>query len=125
MKIIANWIFNFGLAWAVPPGLATIAWKTYFIFGTFNFAAFIHIFFCFPETAQSTLEEVEEIFAQGHEFSAWKIGKQGVGKKTLQDVIQNGSEVSQLWAQLVHCSSLTDPHLQHVDKNGSDAKVSV
>ena len=28
-----NWLFNFALAWAVPPGLDNIAWKTYFIFG--------------------------------------------------------------------------------------------
>ncbi|KAJ8520790.1 hypothetical protein ONZ45_g2436 [Pleurotus djamor] len=81
----ANWTFNFVLAWAVPPGLSTIAWKTYFIFGTFNFAAFIHIFFMFPETKQRSLEEVEEIFSQGHMFTAWKIGKD-VGKKTLADV---------------------------------------
>jgi sugar porter (SP) family MFS transporter len=82
----ANWTFNFALAWAVPPGLATIAWKTYFIFAAFNFAACIHIFFMFPETAQRTLEETEEIFAQGHVFTAWKIGKD-VGKKTLTDMV--------------------------------------
>ncbi|THH31071.1 hypothetical protein EUX98_g3119 [Antrodiella citrinella] len=81
-----NWLFNFALAWAVPPGLATIAYKTYFIFGTFNFAAFIHIFFCFPETAGRTLEEIEEVFNQGHVFTAWNI-KRDVGKKTLKDVV--------------------------------------
>ncbi|KAH8105279.1 general substrate transporter [Cristinia sonorae] len=80
------WLFNFALAWAVPPGLSTIAYKTYFIFGTFNFAAFIHIFFCFPETAGRTLEEIEEVFAQGHAFTAWKI-KRDVGKRTLHDVV--------------------------------------
>ena len=85
----ANWLFNFALAWAVPPGLSTIAYKTYFIFGTFNFAACIHIFFCFPETAQRTLEEVEEIFAQGHIFTAWKIDRE-VGKKTIRDVVGKG-----------------------------------
>lgn len=26
----SNWIFNFALAWAVPPGLSTIAWKVIF-----------------------------------------------------------------------------------------------
>lgn len=81
----ANWLFNFALAWAVPPGLSNIAWKTYFIFGTFNFAAFIHVFFCFPETKGRTLEEIEDVFAQGHVFTAWKI-KPNVGKKTLDEV---------------------------------------
>lgn len=84
----ANWIFNFALAWAVPPGLSTIAYKTYFIFGTFNFAALIHVFFMFPETAGRTLEEIEDVFAQGHTFTAWKI-KKDVGKKTLEEVIDD------------------------------------
>lgn len=87
-----NWMFNTALAWAVPPGLASIAWKTYFIFGTFNFAAFIHIFFMFPETVGRTLEEVEEIFQQGHVFTAWKIGTE-VGKKTLAEVTQKAKEL--------------------------------
>jgi len=78
-------MFNFALAWAVPPGLSNIAWKTYFIFGTFNFAAFIHVLFCFPETAGRTLEEIEDVFSQGHTFAAWKV-KRDVGKKTLEEV---------------------------------------
>ncbi|THG95176.1 hypothetical protein EW026_g6427 [Hermanssonia centrifuga] len=81
-----NWLFNFALAWAVPPGLASIAYKTYFIFGAFNFAAFIHIFFCFPETSGRTLEEVEDIFTQGHIYTAWKVDRH-VGERTLQQVI--------------------------------------
>ncbi|KAJ7249944.1 general substrate transporter [Mycena rebaudengoi] len=83
----ANWAFNFALAWAVPPGLSNIAYKTYFIFGTFNLAAFLHVFFMYPETVGRTLEEVEEIFQQGHVFSPWKIGRE-VGKKTLGEVQQ-------------------------------------
>ncbi|KIM59088.1 hypothetical protein SCLCIDRAFT_1218080 [Scleroderma citrinum Foug A] len=86
-----NWAFNFALAWAVPPALSHIAWKTYFIFATFNFAAAIHFIFCFPETAQRTLEEIEEVFNQGHAFAAWKVGKD-VGKKTLQDVLGDKGE---------------------------------
>ncbi|TFK47455.1 general substrate transporter [Heliocybe sulcata] len=87
-----NWAFNFALAWAVPPGLSNIAYKTYFIFGTFDFAACIHFFFCFPETAGRTLEEVEEIFAQGHAFSAWKV-ERGVGKKTVEEAKQQTKEL--------------------------------
>ncbi|KAI0786275.1 general substrate transporter [Abortiporus biennis] len=89
-----NWLFNFALAWAVPPGLSSIAYKTYFIFGTFNFAAFIHIFFCFPETAGRTLEEVEDIFAQGHIFTAWNIHRH-VGQKTLDQVIRDKKDVEE------------------------------
>ncbi|KLO06147.1 general substrate transporter [Schizopora paradoxa] len=88
LSTAANWLFNFALAWAVPPGLSNIAYKTYFVFASFNFAAFIHIFFCFPETKGRTLEEIEEVFAQGHVFTAWKI-KKDVGVKTLEDLKAN------------------------------------
>ncbi|KAF8805033.1 general substrate transporter [Phlegmacium glaucopus] len=88
----SNWAFNTALAFAVPPGLNTIAWKTYFIFGTFNFAAFLQVFFMFPETVGRSLEEVEEIFNQGHTFTAWKIGKD-VGKKTLEEVVQKSEDL--------------------------------
>lgn len=81
-----NWLFNFALAWAVPPGLSHIAWKTYFVFAAFNFAAAIHFVFCFPETAQRTLEEIEEVFAQGHAFSAWAVSRE-VGKRNLEDIV--------------------------------------
>jgi len=87
LSTAANWAFNCALAFGVPPGFSTIAYKTYFIFGTFNFAGLIHVFFMFPETKGRTLEEVEEIFAQGHVFTAWKI-KSNVGKKTLRDVLE-------------------------------------
>ena len=86
-------VFNFALAWAVPPGLSNIAWKTYFIFGTFNFAAFIHVFFCFPETAGRTLEEIGDVFSQGHTFAAWKV-KRDVGRKTLQETKQRAEGAS-------------------------------
>ena len=92
LSTAANWLFNFALAWAVPPGLSSIAYKTYFIFGTFNFAAFIHILFCFPETAGRTLEEVEAVFEQGHIFTAWKV-KKDVGRQTLEDVISHQKDV--------------------------------
>ena len=86
-----NWAFNTAVAFAVPTCLSTIAWKTYFIFGTFNFAAFLHIYFMYPETVGRSLEEVEEIFKQGHVFSAWKIGKVA-GKKTLKEVVEKSKD---------------------------------
>jgi hypothetical protein len=87
LSTASNWLFNFALAWAVPPGLSNIAYKTYFIFGAFNLGAFIHIFFMFPETAGRTLEEVEEIFTEGNTFTAWRVDR-SVGRKTLEQVVE-------------------------------------
>ena len=58
----ANWAFNTALGAFVPTSFATIRWQTYIIFGVFNAAMLIHVFFLFPETAGKTLEEVELMF---------------------------------------------------------------
>jgi hypothetical protein len=46
----------------------------------------------YPETVGRTLEEVEEIFNQGHTFTAWKIGN-NVGKKTLEEVVAKSKDL--------------------------------
>ncbi|KAJ5595601.1 uncharacterized protein N7459_001809 [Penicillium hispanicum] len=58
-----NWAFNFALSYFVPPAFENIKWKTYLVFGVFCFAMTVHVFFCFPETAGKTLEDVETMFA--------------------------------------------------------------
>jgi sugar porter (SP) family MFS transporter len=58
----SNWIFNFALSYFVPPAFENIQWRTYLVFGVFCFAMTVHVFFCFPETAGKTLEDVETMF---------------------------------------------------------------
>lgn len=58
----ANWIFNFALAYFVPPAFQNITWKVYVVFGVFCVSMFFHVLFLFPETSQKPLEEVDEIF---------------------------------------------------------------
>lgn len=65
----SNWIFNFALSYFVPPAFVNIKWKVYVLFGVFCTTMTIHVFFCFPETAGKTLEEVEELFLSG--TKAW------------------------------------------------------
>ncbi|KAJ6017267.1 quinate transport [Penicillium sp. IBT 35674x] len=57
-----NWAFNTALGLFTPSAFTNIAWKTYILFGVFNVAMFIHVFFAFPETAGKTLEETEAMF---------------------------------------------------------------
>ncbi|GAB1208240.1 hypothetical protein APSETT445_006981 [Aspergillus pseudonomiae] len=57
-----NWAFNTALGLFTPPAFANIRWQTYIIFGVFNTAMLIHVYFFFPETAGKTLEETEAMF---------------------------------------------------------------
>ena len=52
----------------------------------------------YPETVGRTLEEVEEIFNQGHTFTAWMIGKD-VGKKTLKEVVEKSKELQVIFLE--------------------------
>jgi hypothetical protein len=58
----ANWAFNFALAYFVPVAFERITWKVYVIFAVFCACMFLHVFLAFPETANKTLEEIDEIF---------------------------------------------------------------
>ncbi|KAK9490478.1 general substrate transporter [Lipomyces doorenjongii] len=60
-----NWATNLVLGISVPPLLRSISWRMFFIFGSFNIMAFIHVLFAAPETKQRTLEEMDEIFEHG------------------------------------------------------------
>ena len=62
----ANWAFNFALGYFVPPAFVNIKYQTYFVFGVFCAAMFVHAFFMFPETAGKTLEDTEAMFTDPH-----------------------------------------------------------
>ncbi|CAC9891427.1 unnamed protein product [Aureobasidium pullulans] len=59
----ANWAFNF-LSFGLfrPPAFINIRWQVYIVFGVFCVAMWLHVFFCFPETAGKPLEEVTAMF---------------------------------------------------------------
>ncbi|KAK3830301.1 MAG: general substrate transporter [Linnemannia gamsii] len=74
LSTASNWAFNFALAYAVPPLLESIQYRTYFIFAAFCVAMTIHVFFMFPETKGRTLEEMDELF--NSDVPAWKTRSQ-------------------------------------------------
>ncbi|KAH8926299.1 general substrate transporter [Atractiella rhizophila] len=107
LSTASNWAFNFALAYAVPPALDHIFYRTYFIFGGFCAAAGIHVFFCFPETKGRTLEEMEEVFAQKNYFTAWRV-KSDVGRKDLEQVLAHEKDGKVLDEHLSDRTSVDD-----------------
>ncbi|KAK9352214.1 hypothetical protein V1523DRAFT_414690 [Lipomyces doorenjongii] len=59
------WALSYALGFAVPPLFRAISWRIFFIFGSFNLAACIHVWFQIPETKHVSLEEMDEIFEHG------------------------------------------------------------
>ena len=73
LSAATNWIFNFALAYFLPPSFENITWKTYIIFGVFCTAMQVHIFFTYPETARKSLEEIDVLFDS--DIPPWKSTK--------------------------------------------------
>jgi len=85
----SNWAWNTGLAFGVPPLLASINWKMYFIFATFNGVACIHMFLTAPETMGKTLEEMDDVFDSGR--PAWKSVPKGSRLDAIAKDIEEGN----------------------------------
>ncbi|KAF9904955.1 hypothetical protein EC991_002195 [Linnemannia zychae] len=96
LSTASNWAFNFALAYAVPPLLESIQYRTYFIFGGFCIAMTIHVFFMFPETKGRTLEEMDQIFnSEIPAFKAWEASKIPITKPIQYDIEQKAEVVDQ------------------------------
>ncbi|KAK5943883.1 hypothetical protein PMZ80_003164 [Knufia obscura] len=62
--ISSNWLWNFFVVMITPILLNRLAWKGYLVFMCTNFAFVPLVYFCYPETANLTLEEIDYIFAE-------------------------------------------------------------
>ncbi|OAL22877.1 hypothetical protein AYO22_06785 [Fonsecaea multimorphosa] len=60
--ISANWFWNFIVVMITPTLISNLAWKGYLIFMCLNFAFVPLVYFCYPETANLTLEEIDFLF---------------------------------------------------------------
>ncbi|WRT63908.1 uncharacterized protein IL334_000834 [Kwoniella shivajii] len=67
LSTASNWIFNFMVVMATGPMFANIGWGTYALFAVVNGVIICPVvWFFFPETKKYSLEEIDIIFALGH-----------------------------------------------------------
>lgn len=57
-----NWVCAFIVVMIAPIAFNNIGWGTYLIFAVCNVAGLIIIYFCYPETRNRSLEEIDLIF---------------------------------------------------------------
>ena len=60
--ISSNWLWNFVIVMITPVIINRLQWKAYLIFMCTNLAFVPLVYFCYPETANLTLEEIDYLF---------------------------------------------------------------
>ncbi|KUI62887.1 Sugar transporter STL1 [Cytospora mali] len=81
--ISSNWLWNFFVVMVTPTLLANLAWKGYLIFMALNFAFIPLLYFCYPETTNLTLEEVDWLFLEKNAVKTSRaVQKKGWGGET-------------------------------------------
>lgn len=77
-----------------PVIINRLQWKGYLIFMCLNFAFVPLVYFCYPETANLTLEEIDFIFAD-HTKSTVKVSKELCKERRKYKGERRGSFVAQ------------------------------
>ncbi|KAL2221512.1 general substrate transporter [Thermoascus aurantiacus ATCC 26904] len=62
--ISSNWIWNFFVVMITPIIINRLQWKAYLIFMCTNLAFVPLVYFCYPETANLTLEEIDLLYTE-------------------------------------------------------------
>ncbi len=96
--ISSNWLWNFVVVMITPTLINNIAWKSYLIFMITNFAFVPLVYFCYPETSNFTLEEIDWLFLEKDPVGASRqITKHGWGdieskraRRTEEDMTKDG-----------------------------------
>jgi len=105
--ISSNWLWNFVVVMITPVAIENLQWKAYLIFMCTNIAFVPLVYFCYPETSNLTLEEVDGLFTED--------GKKGVSQIT-------GSSAPVLIAQEKHTTAdeekVTPSESEHIEDNG-------
>ncbi|KAH7119813.1 putative Myo-inositol transporter 1 [Dendryphion nanum] len=79
--ISANWIWNFLVVQITPSLINNLQWRGYLIFMVLNFSFIPLVYFCYPETSNLTLEEIDYLFFERNVIrKSIKVSKEGWGE---------------------------------------------
>ncbi|KAF9890352.1 hypothetical protein FE257_006018 [Aspergillus nanangensis] len=73
--VSSNWLWNFFVVMITPVIINRLQWKAYLIFMCTNIAFVPLVYFCYPETAKLSLEEIDYLF-MNPDKSAVKVSKE-------------------------------------------------
>ncbi|KAJ5279832.1 hypothetical protein N7478_005204 [Penicillium angulare] len=100
LSTAVSWLFNFLVAEVTPAAFDDIGWKYFIVYCCLNAAFVPVIYFFFPETAQRSLEEIDEIFEASTSIFDTVSVAQKLPKRHLSDFLreEKGAEASHLEA---------------------------
>ena len=73
LSTISNWACNFVIAFITPPLFKAISGGYYFVLLGFCVISGIVVFFVYPETAHSTLEQLSKVFGDTSVLDSEKV----------------------------------------------------
>ncbi|OJJ38006.1 hypothetical protein ASPWEDRAFT_27321 [Aspergillus wentii DTO 134E9] len=62
--VSSNWLWNFVIVMITPVIISRLQWKAYLIFMCTNLAFVPLVYFCYPETSNLTLEEIDLLYRE-------------------------------------------------------------
>ncbi|EEU37442.1 uncharacterized protein NECHADRAFT_86278 [Fusarium vanettenii 77-13-4] len=72
VQCFCHWGTNFLTVMVAPTGFASLGWRFYLVWMSVTLAAIPYLYFCFPETAGRSLEQMDDFFKT---YPQWNIGK--------------------------------------------------
>ncbi|PBK66485.1 general substrate transporter [Armillaria solidipes] len=60
----SNWISNYCVVQATPPGIQNLGWKFYLIWMTFNIVIIPVVYLFYPETSNRHLEDIDRLYRE-------------------------------------------------------------
>ncbi|PYH45552.1 transcription factor TFIIIB subunit BRF1 [Aspergillus saccharolyticus JOP 1030-1] len=86
--ISANWLWNFFVAMIAPVLIQDLEWKGYLIFMCFNLLFVPIIYFYYPETANMSLENIDQLFMEKKAYQSEESGQTTKGSVTCTEVTE-------------------------------------
>lgn len=73
LSTATDWALNFMVVMITPVAFNSIGVYTYVIFAAMNGMMFFVVYFLYPETANRSLEEIDDIFADSNPWTPWDV----------------------------------------------------
>jgi MFS family permease len=98
IAVISQWTWTFLIVEITPVMISNIGYKSYILFGIFNFATIPLVYFFFPETSQRPLEAIDLLFEDrdGKRPSIFRVVKDSADPEYRRKIDEELAERSQL-----------------------------